>query len=180
MSPLGTVKSVVPVQASPRSAVDDEPVRGRSEWGRHARPGAGDEDASDDQGEDDERDDRDRAKRHVPPRDRRRAGRDVHREPPFGESPRGPLACASGPGEEVIDVVGLGRLTGGFEPRREVTLRVRTAGHATFPFVDRFVSTRSGTTTTRMAASARLSRDFAVPTGMPMTDAASGIDIPRK
>ena len=55
----------------------------------------------------------------------------------------------------------------------------KAAHSCQMPLDGGFGLTSPGATTTRIDASARFSRDFAVPSGMPMTDAMSAIGMPR-
>src|SRR6185295_10773799 len=98
--------------------INDEPVGGGAE--RRGQPALGpDVQRRRGDGQNDERDDGQHPYRNPPAGHRRRASSDIHWEPPFRGTPRGSLARASGPREQVIDVVGAWRPASGLEPLGE-------------------------------------------------------------
>ena len=153
---------------------------GRGRERRLAWPSSDERNGRHQQG-DEEREDREH---EDGPRDALAPYRDVHGKPPFEEGPRGPLSRATGLRDDVGEVIGPSRTADlverGVQPvgREGARLRVQVA-HAYRSVAAELTKSSSSATVIRIAASARLRRDFAVPTGMPNAAAVSGNERSR-
>ena len=159
--------------------IRDHAVGGRPERGRQASLlAAGVEDGRH------QSEDKDREDDKHPPRDVWRGSHSLrkrrHREPPFREDPAGTLPCGGSPGQDDFGVIGAGAGTQIREDLRQLALDAGVVVHPTVPPDASEAAGAARPTSARMSPRARLSRDLAVPTGMPRQVATSLSGSPRK